>query len=224
MKIAVCISGIAKNHAICCPSIKKNLIEPYNCDVFCSFWHKSEEESQILLHDYQAKLMEFEHFNDNYKKVFNDWPHPYIMLESHKTPINAISMYYKIKRCNHLRRSWERQYGFKYDAIIRIRPDLELTSVPILPKELSEKKIYIPSIEYGACFGVNDQFFMCEPSTYDFIADRMYEPIYKQYAKVIPIHPEFFLAMYCFLNGVGVKSFDATYRLLNDGGPGTNNL
>ncbi len=224
MKIAVCISGIAKNSKICYDSVKKYLIEPYNCDVFCSFWSRTEQECQELFEIYRANLCEFEKFTDQYKEIFDKWDWPYIMLEPHKKPTNAISMYYKIMRTNALRRSWEEKLGFKYDLIIRLRPDLELKSRVVLPEKVLDKRLYIPPISNNACFGVNDQMYACSPNTYEIIANNMYGGAYKLMAKALPIHPELFLAMFCFTNGIGIEVFEVSYSLLNEGGPSNNHL
>lgn len=222
LKIAVCISGLNKNHSVCWPSIRDNLIKPYNCDVFCSFWGKTEEGCKKIYDDYNphATLIDFEDFS-RYEEIFKKWEWPHVMLEAHRDPVNALSMYYKIMHCNHLRKVHEQRSGIKYSLIIRIRPDLQLLSVPKLPLDFKERMIYSPS--KGLCFGVNDQFFMMGPNSFDIIADNMYFA-YKKMGRWLPCHSELFLAFYTFFEGFGQGHFEADVKLLNDGGAETNVL
>lgn len=223
MKIAVCISGIPKNHKICCESIKNNLIKPYSCDVFCSFWYENEDKCQELSNDYDPTVINFENFNSGYKEEFGKWDFKYNTLEQDRDPKNILAMYYKIRQACSLRKDWEQQHNIKYDAIIRIRPDLQLTSIPDLPKIIKERLIYIPPVENYTYFGVNDQFFLCGPDTYDKIAGSMFDGI-RKLALWLPIHAELYLSMFSFFQGFGTSTFPATYKLLNDGGNTTNNL
>lgn len=221
LKIAVCISGLNKNHEICYPSIRDNLIKPYNCDTFCSFWGKTEEGCEAIYNDYKATLIDFEDYSRGFKERFEKWDHPHVMLEHHRDPTNAISMYYKIMHANHLRKLYEQEKGIKYDIIIRIRPDIQLLSIPKLPVDIKERVLYSPI--KNLCFGVNDQFFMAAPNTYDILADNMYYA-YKKMGRWLPCHSELFLAFQAFFEGFGQGFFEAEYKLLNDGGAETNVL
>lgn len=221
LKIAVCISGINKNHSQCWPSIRDNLILPYNCDTFCSFWGKTEEECQKIYDDYkQVQLIDFEDFS-SYKPIFEKWEWPHVMLEAHRDPVNALSMYYKIMHANHLRKFHEQRSGIKYSLIIRIRPDIRLDSIPKLPLDLKERILYSPS--KNLCFGVNDQFYMAAPNTYDILADNMYYA-YRKLGRWLPCHSELFLSLFAFFEGFGQGHFESDYTLMNNGGAATNNL
>ena len=46
-----------------------------------------------------------------------------------------LSMFFKIDQCNRLKTDYENKHGFKYDLVIRIRPDIELTD-SLIPKDL----------------------------------------------------------------------------------------
>ena len=41
---------------------------------------------------------------------------------------NTISMFEKIYKCNKLKSDYEKQFNFKYDIVIRMRPDIMIYS------------------------------------------------------------------------------------------------
>ncbi|MGE6106729.1 hypothetical protein [Aeromonas sobria] len=77
---------------------------------------------------------------------------------------NQAKMFYKIKACDDLRKSHELECGFKYDAIIRIRPDLQI--------KIPELKSYVQDVienrnrilvHYVDIMGAGDQFAIASP-------------------------------------------------------------
>lgn len=214
MKIAVCISGIPKNREVCSDSIRKFLIEPHGCDVFYSSWDFSGVTKEGLEKSYTTKDLEVEDFSKEHESIFNSWNFPHRMLEQHKTPQNALAMWYKIAKTNSLRKQYEKKIGVKYDAILRIRPDIKLDSVPVFPEFIKPNELHIPPPNFWMYFGVNDSFFLCHPETYDKVAGQMLGA-YKDMAHGMPIHSELFLSMFCFMNGIGTRHFEVSYDLLN---------
>jgi hypothetical protein len=63
---------------------------------------------------------------DNYQELFIDiGKHGEKSTNMDKT--QGFSMYNRIKSCNHLKRTYELKNNFRYDLVIRLRPDLSLT-------------------------------------------------------------------------------------------------
>ncbi len=55
---------------------------------------------------------------------------------------NSLRMLYKIHRCNQLKRAHEAENGFRYERVIRVRPDMlvdfeKLATAPLGPKDLA---------------------------------------------------------------------------------------
>ena len=69
MKVSLCLSGQIRSQTLVRDSIKKYLIDPYDCDVFCHFWHrydnlkyqnyynKSDTFSMVLIHQTVLKKL-----------------------------------------------------------------------------------------------------------------------------------------------------------------------
>lgn len=81
---------------------------------------------------------------------------------------NQAKMFYKIKACNDLRKSHELEFGFKYDAVIRIRPDLQI-NIPELKNYIQDvienrNKVLVHYIEI---MGIGDQFAIASPDAMD---------------------------------------------------------
>lgn len=214
MKLAVCISGIPKNREVCAESIRENLIKRFDCDVFLASWES--DTSNELEKNFLVTSSAIETFTEEHKAIFNSWNFPHRMLEQHKTPQNALAMWYQIAKSNSLRKEHERKTGVKYDACLRIRPDIKLNSIPVFPETIKQNELHIPPPNFWMYFGVNDAFFLCHPLTYDRIASQMFQA-YKDMAHGMPIHSELFLAMFCFMNGIGTRFFEVSYDLLNHG-------
>lgn len=177
MKTAVCISGQARAIVKCLPSLLVNVIRPLQADVFFHFWNQSEVNPELYKAKYgldkDPKWPDFE--GDLACNVINVLrPRKFIVQPQMKfnsdkireacTPENnrmqavsfqhVFSMFCSIYLANACKSQWELKHGFKYDRVIRTRPDLAFTT-PLDPSILADlSKVYIPNKEsYG---GYND--------------------------------------------------------------------
>lgn len=78
--------------------------------------------------------------------------------------INQAKMFYKIQACDNLRRSYELETGIKYDAVIRIRPDLQIV-IPELESYVfdavnNSNRLYVHCADVK---GTGDQFAIGSP-------------------------------------------------------------
>lgn len=65
-------------------------------------------------------------------------------------PTNMMSMYYSLKRVRDIKRDHERENGFKYDWVIRMRFDVDIFSFPEIG-DLTLGKYYEPRIWFIPC-------------------------------------------------------------------------
>ena len=161
MKIALCLSGLLHGFEKAFPFLEKNLIDTLHPDVFIHTWDAegkrtlkeidelkiSEETKKEIIEMCHPKEIVFEPFfifdNPGYRSICN--------------VASTLSMFYKVEKCNDLKKEYEKMHNFTYDAVIRCRFDFNLET-PLRTDDLIELRewIYIP--EGGDWGGVNDQF------------------------------------------------------------------
>lgn len=170
MKVAVCFSGCVRTMHGLVNNHRDHLLDLYDCDVFFSFWdhwgehaHRDSilpiEEQRIseywknkLVELYKPVAWEFEDYNSKKteivekSQIFKDSPN--------YGDVNTFSMYYKIQKCYNLMAAT----GRKYDVVLRIRPDIKLTSA-LTFKVPEENKVYTDTSPIRAInnHGTNDQ-------------------------------------------------------------------
>lgn len=134
-KIAICYSGqIRDGYEQTLLLQKIFLIDCLNPDVFCCF-ENTTDEIKDFINKYLAPK------NISY---VND----YVPDKDCKVSLGTMSMYNKIYLANQLKIKYENKNNFKYDYVIRIRPDIIIKEY--LPKYIFEKEItnqiYMPII------------------------------------------------------------------------------
>jgi hypothetical protein len=131
MKVAVCLSGLTRAVRFSLPLIKKNLLEPYNGDLFVHHWNDISIGGDSL----RFTDMPQDPVNDDYflsrgacnvkSESFNDLEWDFNCI--HKNPMTkrktTAAMYYGIYAVNQLKSDQENLTGEKYDIVIRCRPD-----------------------------------------------------------------------------------------------------
>tara|TARA_R110000824_G_scaffold33410_8_gene106977 strand:+ start:2994 stop:3647 length:654 start_codon:yes stop_codon:yes gene_type:complete len=181
MKVAVLLSGHAREWRSCWNSLNQNLIEPNNADVFIHSYES--DDSKELVEILRPKKFVFEKQNevevneslyninmpDNLKYIIN--------------PISSVYMFRKIKLCFDLLEE-------NYDAVIKTRFDCKYTEI-LNVKELDIDSYTIPT---GGDYenGIFDMFCV---SSYDNMKHYcgLYENIVSYLHKEIPLHSEILL-------------------------------
>lgn len=174
MKIALCLSGHIRNLEENYLSLKNNLLNFYDVDVFIHTWDTygwrvdgidiTTQEDGFKGFDYysgninQIKINEIlkpkKMVIDNYKdfeSIFVEKSKSYTNLRcpDKDRPSNMASMWYKIMKCNELKKHYEEENNFKYDIVIRTRPDL-VYFAPIIDENillLYKKAVIVPIVE-----------------------------------------------------------------------------
>jgi hypothetical protein len=172
MRIAVCISGQLRTYRHCVPSLKKNILNRHDCDVFLHVWEKNgsspkegttdKDESVTIdeltdLYDPTEVVIEASHPTDSVMLKGIKIPDELIQAEPihHK---GSLPMFYKIYACDQLRQEHEKRNGFKYDAVIKLRPDFIIKKP--LPAEVLENLHFLwhSSRMLDPTFQVSDKF------------------------------------------------------------------
>ena len=150
MKVALCLSGQTRNWVASAHTIKKNIIDPLNADVFFHTWSiRGEKIYDYYPPDYVIDdtpiiggLREF------YKPVATiiEVPDYEMFKRIHPTPYyNTLMMHYSIWKANELKKLHEHSNNMKYDLVIRCRFDLEIHKFDIKDTLSNiEDTIYLP--------------------------------------------------------------------------------
>jgi hypothetical protein len=171
LKIALCISGQMRAYLDCFDSFYRYIINIYNPDIFIHTWEDAGRCENInekcstniisaddLYELYNAKIVIVEKFDPQYFNEIDGIIIPSILNKLEQVHAKTfLPMFYKMKKCNDIRREYEKRNGIKYDFVIRIRPDLKLMSH--IPKHVFENRDIFWTRSSDS-FRVNDQYFI----------------------------------------------------------------
>ena len=212
-KVALCISGAIRNKEIFCNSIIEKIVKPYNPDIFiCVYDGNNPNESKYLYDTLKPVTM----------MVHNKKPQK---IENKDFLENSVSMFEKIYLCNELKKEHENKHNFKYDAVIRIRPDLIIKSdFKIDFNNLCKDSIYVPEYYGNKLFlyysnitnlfglGTTDQLLYGSSKSMDVMSY-----IYKELGKLNDncILPEIVLKNYLKKNNLKINFFELNWMIID---------
>jgi len=167
-KLALCLSGQARGLSKAHSFIQKNLLDPYNVDVFLHTWKPKGGIAQIQLYERMISL---------YDPILFSYDHPIpketnqdMMVSIISHPANfCTSMFYSIYKSNDLRVRHQISKNKKYDFVIRSRFDLALNAVIDFSK-LKKRVVYISKDTDHPNPLFNDQFAIADPDTMNIYA------------------------------------------------------
>jgi hypothetical protein len=221
MKIAVCISGQMRTFEEAAISLKKEIFDKYDCDIFIHTWNERGittdvnrlfpkgmnsyfledvvNDSKLFMQKYnllfndildentinKEKLLEtysnvkgvvIEETPKDYEKTKSLYnvQYPKYLQELYPRRYHNLAMFYKIYQCNELKKAYEIENNFEYDIVIRIRPDVSLTSEFTIPKDVQEDTIYVKAEMKDEKY-IHDQLFLSESKTMDKISSLWLE-------------------------------------------------
>lgn len=186
-RIAVCMSGHIRLFSECYDNIYQNFIKllidsGYQPDFFVSFWNvgglqghwEGEANFDSLIRTLNPKALLIEEFDrQSFINRFNSqkWKE-YSHLSGPTTCGDSISMWYKVQTSWDMVMNYEKRYGFEYDAITRIRPDVIFDNpfdTSIFEDIESNDVVYIPrwhgkwpevSMTFTDYFGIGNRVAM----------------------------------------------------------------
>lgn len=111
------------------PSQLLNVIAPNNCDVFLSTWDVVEYGKGGRPVDAPARApLNIQHVRETYGIFLKDLQVLPFEKTQRELPAvfqpSMVSMFFQIQQADELRRKWEQTHGWRYDLVIRCRPDL----------------------------------------------------------------------------------------------------
>jgi len=166
LKVAICISGHLRTFESNFQSLKDNILNKYDCDIFVHTWDlmgSAHRFTDNKLHLVDAnKYLEKIQLLYKPKKIIIE-PFRYFELTETvqrgnipgRDGAGTVSMFYKIEACNTLKKEYEQEKGMTYDCVIRFRSDLNIEApLPIGP-HTDLTALHVPV--YGNYGGINDQ-------------------------------------------------------------------
>jgi hypothetical protein len=165
MKVAVLLSGKFRNSYEEYKSIKKNLIDKYNADIFINYIYDNTIDINPieLINLYNPKNIQFTQLPNTVIDMV-DTVSNYSKADESNT-LSIFSMWYGIKKTNELKVNYELENNFKYDVVIRARFDTEILNKVEL--KLVQNSIFIP-IGSDHRGGYNDLFAYGSSNTMDY--------------------------------------------------------
>jgi len=231
MKVAICISGHLRTFDRCFWSIFSKLIEPNNADVFIHTWetlgyngpvdgtapqYNTFAKEKCIDAMYRPKKMiiedskGFEHFKAAGEGYSEKW------MKVH--PGFTFAMFYSIWRANLLKIQYENENQFKYDVVVRCRPDLIIDHGVMLERFLNNNPldaVFTPA--FGSYGGANDQFAFSS-SAFMNIYSELYSMIPNHVQHGCGFRPESLLAFHLARNGLPVKRCGVRYNIFRFSG------
>ena len=151
MRIAVCMSGHFRDYEKKIDKFYENVVGNHDCDFFVHSWQDSlgfsingtrpdlsaEDfiriggfdktsppcDTSTVVARLKPKKYQFETYSEVEPNIISEAAY-YTRIHHYDKPINLTSMQRKIYLCDLLRREYETENNFKYDLVIRTRPDL----------------------------------------------------------------------------------------------------
>lgn len=165
MKIAVCFSGQWRTGNYCYDSLKEFFGILYsNCDFFIHTWDINKQKCYNLSNVFskETKLTdnEIQIIKENYKPtkfVIDDYHQTYNLLKKYE-PASYIDvsifdivqpLWYSFYKSIELKKEYEKENNFKYDYVIKLRPDIKFHPHRRLSQDL---EMYKTELENGECY------------------------------------------------------------------------
>ena len=129
-KIAVLISGGLRNFATTQEWMNKFLIEPLGADVFVHGWQTNDGFDSDIENVKKYKNIKSYKIQDRSKvnieipePMFGKYPNHVSQGWGMEVADHILGQLYNIKSCHNLIEEYEKEQGFTYDIIVRVRPD-----------------------------------------------------------------------------------------------------
>lgn len=176
MKIALQFSGRLRFTQNSIDTIKENIIDVYNPDVFCSFWNPEKYSTQLFWNQ-QIKSSSIEYENQQEIKPILDELFPFTIHQ------NMPSMSYKFYKVSKLRQQYEKQTNTKYDIVIQARADtifFEKLVIPIIDTGIwCSNRTYSPEIDTFIQPRMVDNFYLGDHKSVDIAANTFWHLRYE---------------------------------------------
>jgi len=174
-----------------------------------------ETNIQEFIEAYRPKLINMEYFDlmpltHQIRSVLPQNTKTALGYDSpHTKKENVMFMWYKIWKCNQLRKFYEQINRIRYDIVIRLRFDVTFDDFPVI--DPVRKTIYVPQggdYEGGLC----DQVALADSVSMDMYCE-LWNEVYRYNTAGIGIHPESMLRKHLEVNRLDIARFPAGLKL-----------
>lgn len=215
MKVAVCFSGELRSIDKCFPLIQTNILDNIpDVDLFYFTWTDDQDLKKLHFIEKHPRLKGIQLEK---RKIFDETVFAYKKVRPKVNIMGMMRQLYCLQMSNNLKKQYEEMQGFKYDWVLRIRPDMFIindTSFKI-EEGMDNTKVYIP--KHDNHYGYNDRFYASSSPNMDILCNRMDELLY--YAQIGGIiHYEKFFKFVIDINGLDVERIDLRFQLLRTNG------
>lgn len=171
MRVALCISGQMRTYKECFDLLNKNILQTLSPDIFIHTWEgsgishkekKDTEEGIVTFDDlknlYNPKDIVIENFESSFLEEYKGVKVPEVLKK--KEPSNykgSIPLFYKMYECNKLKKEYEKKHKFKYDVVIKLRPDLMILDKMAL-NSIDSDKLYFSDYAINQHHQISDKF------------------------------------------------------------------
>ena len=211
MKVCLLLSGQMRNADEVFPSFKSNLLDRYDTDVFISTWNSHNVHQSINL--FNPISVDIENYEAGFQSKWNQLvSHNEYKLETNANLVSMISMWYKTLRANQLRKKYESTMGFKYDLIIKTRPDIIIEE----PIDLIQSDNLVIPFGWDWSEGINDLMAWGNQSDMETYCELFYS--FSSLANSMDkINPETMLKQYLKIKNIKTErpKVDLTLRDMN---------
>lgn len=121
-----------------------------------------------------------------------------------------------LKKCNILKTQYEKQHGFVYDCVIRLRPDIKLLTNDVIDFDGCDmNKLWV--CDHDQWHGYNDRFYFSSSQNMDIVSDRI-DQLGEYYKLGGVIHYETFMKYIVLINDIEVDYLPIKTCLLRTNG------
>ena len=214
MKVAICMSGLARTFKKCYSNYLDHILSRYDCDVFVFISKDANSDDLDVMKCAKKVVLDKNPVLDEKDLVKYKHRCKRYSLQG------ILQQLWKIKMCNDLMLDYQKENNIKYDWVIRCRPDLNILRPIDDLNQLDNKYLYVPAylrfidkwkgmyekdfiFDYSdGC--VADQFGMSSVEIMSIYAKR-YDDLEKNCLSGGNAHPEGSLQYHLQHNGIKIK-------------------
>ena len=168
MKTAICLSGELRSIENCIEGWKEKILPKLgDYDTFYFTWDDDPDKEKL-------KYLNQLNLKDIIIEPRKTFPEKMYALRKRKE-VNVqglLRQTYCIKRSNQLKQKYEKEHNFKYDCVLRLRPDTFIVPDSVFPDVSSANLNELHVFKHDAWFGYNDRIYFSNSENMDIVDNR----------------------------------------------------